>query len=416
MKHRLLVILGTLSLCFTLLIGNIKSSWAIQTMADFSTNHPPSILLAQSQWSTPSGIPVMGCKLRPKPNPPRPNIETSFIPGQLTLARFRQPTSAPIAQTPVPQKPVLQKPIPRPISKSISSPSINRQTPTSIPPTARVRSSSRSSGEDRYSRRRMTPQTMIPQTMTSQADISQPMIQPINQPISQPSDLPTPATPRPENRTVQPVQRFVSERKYTPREEVALANPTNFGERYLQDVNGQAVNNAPIIVIHETVIPGWQTVRAFQTYHPQDEDQASYHALIKLDGTIFYMVPPDKRAFGAGNSVFNGESVKTNRQYPPSVNNFAYHISFETPPDGRNDGNHHSGYTDLQYESLAWLAARTGVPESRITYHKAVDRSGSRKDPRSYDPQKFQRLFNLYPKTQEIAIGCPAQSTQSTTY
>jgi N-acetylmuramoyl-L-alanine amidase len=381
MKHRILAILGTLSLCSVLLLGSIKSSWAVQTMADFVTNHPPSILLAQSQWYTPPGIPVVGCQLRPKLNPPRPNIETSFTRGQLTLARFRQPTSAEISATPISDTP-LSNPTPSdppvanlPIANSPS----NLDTPRR---------------RDRFSRRRMTPEPA-----------------PINPPISPSSDRPTTGpSARLGNR---PIQRLVSDRKYTPREEVALANPTNFGERYLQDINGRPVNNAPIIVLHETVIPAWQTVKIFQGYHPQDEDQASYHALIKMDGTIFYMVPPDKRAFGAGNSVFNGEAVKTNRLYPASVNNFAYHISFETPPDGRNNGNTHSGYTDSQYESLAWLVAKTGVPESRITYHKAVDRSGSRKDPRSYSAQKFQQRFNLYRKTQEISIGCPAQSTNS---
>ncbi len=411
MKYRVLTILGTLSLCLALLIGSVKSSWAIQSMADFAIKQPSGTLLAQSKWSVPSGIPVVGCQLRPKANPPRPNIETSFTQGQLTLARFRQPTSKPISQASIiPETPIPEAPIARPIS---NPPSV-RQNPMLTRPSTRRRFSPR----DRYGRRQMIPQPELDSQPIGQP-IGQPIIQPIRQPISQPIAQPIVQpierpTRRFRNRAVQPVQGFVNERKYTPREEVALANPTNFGERYLQDINGQPVNNAPIIVIHETVIPAWQTVRTFQTYHAQDEDQASYHALIKLDGTIFYMVPPDKRAFGAGNSVFNGESVKTNRLYPPSVNNFAYHISFETPLDGRNNGNSHSGYTDLQYESLAWLASRTGVPESRITYHKAVDRSGSRKDPRSYDPQKFQRLFNLYPKTQEISIGCPAQSTLST--
>ena len=79
---------------------------------------------------------------------------------------------------------------------------------------------------------------------------------------------------------------------------------------------------------------GWKTVKFFQTPH-YTSGQASYHALIKRDGTIFYLVPPDKRAFGAGDSTFYGskgaETTKTSRRYPPSVNNFAYHISLETP-------------------------------------------------------------------------------------
>ena len=121
-------------------------------------------------------------------------------------------------------------------------------------------------------------------------------------------------------------------------------------------------------------------------------------------------MPPDKRAFGAGNSVFVGaageESVKTNPDFPSSVNNFAYHISLETPADGDNNNSNHSGYTNAQYQSLAWLVAKTSVPEDRITYHKIVDRSGSRQDPRSFNAQSFLRLLNGYPKTSEIAIGC----------
>ena len=199
-------------------------------------------------------------------------------------------------------------------------------------------------------------------------------------------------------------------KNYQPPEEVALAHPTNFGERFQRDITGASAARKPVIVLHETVIPGWKTVKFFQTPHYDGASQASYHALVKRDGTIFYLVPPDKRAFGAGNSTFYGpsgpETTKTTRIFPPSVNNFAYHVSLETPPDGANNGNTHSGYSDAQYASLAWLISKTGVPENRITTHKGVDRSGSRKDPRSFDKQKFSRLLRLIPKTNEIAIGC----------
>ncbi len=184
-------------------------------------------------------------------------------------------------------------------------------------------------------------------------------------------------------------------------------------------MNGQPAYHEPIIVLHETVAAAWQTVRMFQTAHPRDDDQVSYHSLIKLDGTIFYVVPPDKRAFGAGNSVFESargiEAVKTNRLYSASVNNFAYHISFESPLDGRGGGSRHSGYTDAQYKSAAWLVAKTGVPENRITTHKGVDRSRSRIDPRSFDFNKFRQLLNAFPKTQEILIGCPSNTVDTNT-
>jgi N-acetyl-anhydromuramyl-L-alanine amidase AmpD len=203
-----------------------------------------------------------------------------------------------------------------------------------------------------------------------------------------------------------------SVRHHWPEEHVALAHPTNFGERYLHDLKGRSTHHEPIIVLHETVSSGESTIRFFQTPHPKDEDQASYHALIRLNGSIYYFVPPDKRAFGAGQSVFvnpktgRTESVQTNPSLLPSVNNFAYHISLETPPEGRIGGAH-PGYTSLQYLSLAWLVAKTGVPEHRITTHQAVDRSGSRNDPRQFNHARFQTLLSVYPKTNEIKIGCP---------
>ena len=196
---------------------------------------------------------------------------------------------------------------------------------------------------------------------------------------------------------------------YTPREEVKLAHPTNFGRRFVQDFYGKPVDNAAIVVLHETVGSAQSTINFFQTPHPDDDDQVSYHTLIGMDGTIVYLVPPDRRAFGAGNSIFvdgRQEAVQTNPDFPPSVNNFAYHISLVTPANGRNNADRHSGYTRAQYQSLAWLVAKTGVPESRITTHRAVDRSRQRKDPRSFDGEYFSRLLRFYPKTQEISTQC----------
>jgi len=189
---------------------------------------------------------------------------------------------------------------------------------------------------------------------------------------------------------------------YQPPERVFLAHPSNYGERFPVDANGNAVNNDYIVVLHETVGSASSALNTFQTNHPNDNDQVSYHTLIGLDGTIYYVVPPEQRAFGAGNSTFRTtvgeESVYTNPDFPSSVNNFAYHISLETPPDGQNNNRSaHSGYTETQYQSLAWLLARTTVPNDRITTHKAVDRSGSRSDPRSFEPQRLIDLLNQYP-------------------
>ncbi|MCU0552429.1 MAG: peptidoglycan recognition protein family protein [Leptolyngbya sp. Prado105] len=197
---------------------------------------------------------------------------------------------------------------------------------------------------------------------------------------------------------------------YRPREEVALAHPSNFGRRFTQDLFGRPVANEAIVVLHETVGSGRSAINYFQTPHPRDEDQVSYHALIRENGNVVYLVPPDRRAFGAGNSIFNGtkgnEAVKTNSVFPPSVNNFAYHISLATPPDGRGNGATHSGYTRAQYQSLAWLVAKTGVPNNRITTHRLVDRSRQRSDPRSFDTKLFAQLLASFPKTNDISMQC----------
>ena len=54
-------------------------------------------------------------------------------------------------------------------------------------------------------------------------------------------------------------------------------------------------------------------INTFQTPHPRDEDQVSYHTLIGLDGQVVDLVDgPLKRAYGAGFSAFLGEWAVTN--------------------------------------------------------------------------------------------------------
>ncbi len=182
----------------------------------------------------------------------------------------------------------------------------------------------------------------------------------------------------------------------------APADPTNYGDRYATDIYGRPVNNALLVVLHETVGSASSAVNTMQAPHPNEDDQVSYHSVIQRDGTVLYLVAPEKRAFGAGNSVFNGpngsEAVKTHKDFPPSVNNFAYHISLESPSDGGGNSQAHSGYTSEQYQSLAWLVAWTNVPYDRITTHRAVDQSGSRIDPRSFDGQQLTAQLQNYPR------------------
>jgi hypothetical protein len=163
-------------------------------------------------------------------------------------------------------------------------------------------------------------------------------------------------------------------------------HPTNYGNRVNKDLKGNPVRNQLLVVLHETTASASSAVHQMLTPHPRDEDQNSYHAVITLDGTILYTLDPLKRAYGAGNSLFKKEGVKINPKFKPSINNFAYHISLETPADGYNPKqSSHSGYTVAQYNALTWLINQTGVQSDRIVTHAKIDQAGERMDPRSFD-------------------------------
>jgi N-acetyl-anhydromuramyl-L-alanine amidase AmpD len=250
----------------------------------------------------------------------------------------------------------------------------------------------------------------LPAKLTNQPISLERFRQPVIEAIS--TSLPS-AELEPSSSQSQPPAKVFPNDVYSPREVIALAANSNYGDRYLLDLKGKKANLPPIIVLHETVGSANSVINYFQAFQSNEDNQASYHTMIALDGTIIYFVPPDKRAFGAGNSVFvsksTSEAVQTNPKFPSSVNNFAYHISLETPEDGINNAYSHSGYTDWQYRSLAWLVARTDVPLERVTTHRAVDRSGSRIDPRSFDWNIFQKYLSELPRSVEIRVGCPEQ-------
>ena len=265
-----------------------------------------------------------------------------------------------------------------------------------------------------------------PAKVQYQSDLKPPAAQIPNQPVNnQPLQAskapvqPTPAktitaqaAPKKAPTNKQPPKRAFTTtyafKSYTPKYVVAWADPSNYGDRFATDVYGTPVNNPPIIVLHETTNSAQSAVNTFRSNNSQDENrQVSYHTLIARNGLVVYLVPPDKRAFGAGNSVFDGlngsETVQTNPTLKPSVNNFAYHVSLETPPDAWDKNvSSHSGYTDEQYNSLAWLVAQSDVPDERITTHRAVDRSGQRIDPVSFDFDKFYSILHSF---REIAIN-----------
>lgn len=173
-------------------------------------------------------------------------------------------------------------------------------------------------------------------------------------------------------------------------------DPTNYGERHQRDAFGRRLDVKPrVVVMHETVYSLTSAVNTFLTPHPRDEDQVSYHTLIGLDGRVLDLVDPLNRAYGAGYSAFLGEWAITNKRFKGSVNNFALHVSLETPVSGANSKARHSGYTEAQYDALAlvlsgWINS-FNLPPAAITTHRHVDIGGERSDPRSFDWSALQR-------------------------
>ncbi|TVS03167.1 MAG: N-acetylmuramoyl-L-alanine amidase [Cyanobium sp. PLM2.Bin73] len=181
----------------------------------------------------------------------------------------------------------------------------------------------------------------------------------------------------------------LASRLRTAPERIAI-DPSNYGQRHSRDAYGNPLDPTPrLVVLHETVFSMESAINTFRTPHPRDEDQVSYHAVIGLDGRVVKLVDPSRRAYGAGNSAFRGEWAVTNPAVRGSVNNFALHVSLETPADGEHTGPVHSGYSAAQYDGLAALLAvwmeRFPIPADQITTHRAVDLWGDRADPRSFD-------------------------------
>jgi N-acetyl-anhydromuramyl-L-alanine amidase AmpD len=178
-------------------------------------------------------------------------------------------------------------------------------------------------------------------------------------------------------------------------------HPSNYSERHKQDAFGNRIDPKPrVVVLHETVYGLGSAINTFVTHHPQDDDQVSYHMLIGEDGRIIQALDPSKRAFGAGNSAFDGEWVITNPQAGGSINNFALHLSLETPLDGEDNALSHSGYSQAQYDALALVLAQWmmnyNISAENITTHRHVDLGGERADPRSFDWNELkERLIAL---------------------
>ena len=173
-------------------------------------------------------------------------------------------------------------------------------------------------------------------------------------------------------------------------------DPSNYAQRAAHDAVGNPLSATPtLVVLHETVFGLQSALNTFIKHNPRDADQVSYHLLIGENGDAIEALHPRFRAYGAGYSAFDGEWAVLNPELPGSINNFALHLSLETPLDGENNASGHSGYSSAQYDSLAVVLAdwmkRYHIPKERITTHRHVDLGAERADPRSFNWQALQQ-------------------------
>ena len=128
------------------------------------------------------------------------------------------------------------------------------------------------------------------------------------------------------------------------------------------------------LVIHATESPDAQQDLAWLC-NPKSE--ASAHALIDRDGTIYDLVPVQHRAWHAGKSIYNGR---------PDVNDFSIGVELANRCDGKEP------YTDEQLQTFIALAvgyAREwpAITPERITTHKAIRAAWLAAHPGTADPK-----------------------------
>jgi N-acetyl-anhydromuramyl-L-alanine amidase AmpD len=133
------------------------------------------------------------------------------------------------------------------------------------------------------------------------------------------------------------------------------------------------------VVLHATVVDTLEgTVRAFL----DPARKISAHYVVDKQGRVVQMVPVEKRAWHAGESVLEGV---------PRVNDYSVGIEIVNRNDGRDP------YPDAQIEAVAGivrlLRAHYPIPDSRIVSHAQVAMPPDRKsDPLNLD---FRRVLDL---------------------
>lgn len=110
------------------------------------------------------------------------------------------------------------------------------------------------------------------------------------------------------------------------------------------------------------------------------ESRASYHVLIGRNGTIYHLVPPEKKAWHAGRSAWDGV---------PDCNAYTIGVSMSNRNDGAEP--YPEAQRDAAMDVCALFCKHFDIPVGRITTHAIVATPTGRKtDPRGIDLEKFR--------------------------
>lgn len=144
-------------------------------------------------------------------------------------------------------------------------------------------------------------------------------------------------------------------------------------QNYTQcNISSRGGYSITLVVIHHTAS---SNINGTIAWFKNPKASASAHYVIGLDGCTVAMVPEDKKAWHAGQSIFQGQKDKNN-----SVNSFS--VGIELVGDGNS-----AAYTEQQYQALIELCktlrSRYKLSDQQFTGHEFV--APARKN----DPGKF---------------------------
>ena len=123
--------------------------------------------------------------------------------------------------------------------------------------------------------------------------------------------------------------------------------------------NARPHGEVSCVVLHATAD---RDTRSSLAWLRDPQSKVSYHVVVDRDGTVYDLVPPGRRAWHAGVSMFEGRQ---------NVNDFSVGLSFANVNDG------HEPYAEQQLASGAaviadWMRRYPAITTDRITTHRVI--------------------------------------------